>query len=210
MRLKTLVVGGLFAGLLAGPAPATAQIGVGPIGGVSFANFHGADSDILGESPSSRTGFLVGAMLDIPLGAVSIRPEAFYVQKGANAKESGVGEAGLNMDYIEIPVLVVVGINTGGSVKPEFFAGPQVSFQVKCEFTASLEGFPEIPSQDCESDEVSTTDYGIIVGGGVAVGGFIAQVVFDYSLKTLDAEDDPFDIKNKAFYVLVGWMFRLN
>ncbi len=65
-------------------------------------------------------------------------------------------------------------------------------------------------SEDCESDEVSTTDYGIIVGGGVAAGGFIAQVAFDYSLKTLDAEDDPFDIKNKAFYVLVGWMFRLN
>lgn len=207
MRLSAVVMGGLFVGLLVGATPATAQIGIGVIGGVSFANLHGADIDIPGLSRSGRTGFLAGAMLDIPLGAVSIRPEVFYVQKGVRFSDSS-GEAGFNLDYIEIPVLLVVGIPAGG-LKVEFFAGPQVAFQAKCSVVATPTGGSS-SSVDCPSDLIESTDFGIVFGGGVAVGSFMAQVALDYSLTTLDAETDPDDIKNQAFYILVGWMFRLN
>ena len=208
MRLKTMVSGVLFVGLLAGTAPATAQIGIGVIGGVSFANIHAADKDILGLSRSGRTAFLVGAMLDLSLGVVSIRPEVFYVQKGIRFSDSS-GEVGFNLDYIEIPVLLVVGIQTAGNIKPEFFAGPQVSFQAKCSITATPTGGSSA-SIDCPSGIIESTDFGILFGGGVAIGNFMAQVALDYSLTTLDAETDPDDIKNQAIYALVGWMFRLD
>lgn len=206
MRLKTMVSGALFAGLLVGAVPAMAQIGIGPIGGISLANLSGADKDIPGLSRSGRTGFLIGGMIDFPLGVVSIRPEVFYVQKGVRYSDSS-GELGLNLEYIEIPVLVVVGI-PAGSIKVEFFAGPQVSFQAKCTGTFTPTGGSSA-STDCPSDVFTSTDFGILFGGGVAVGSFMAQAALDYSFTTLDAEDDPDDIRNQAIYVLVGWMFRL-
>lgn len=218
MRFKILTVGGMLAGLLAGTTPATAQIGIGVFGGVSFSNLHGSEKDALfiGASRSGRTGFLAGAMLDIPLGIVSIRPEAFYVQKGVRYSDSS-GEIAFNLDYIEIPLLFVVGIPTGGNVKPEFFAGPQVSFRTKCDVKGSVTGGPSATVSCADfftalgsTDELESTDFGVLLGGGVAVGNFMAQVAFDYSLATLDAETDPFDIKNQAIYAMVGWMFRLN
>ena len=207
MRLRTVVMGGLFTGLLVGAAAATAQIGIGPIGGVSLANFSGSDNNIAGLNRSGRTGFLVGGMVDFPLGAVSIRPEVFYVQKGVRYSDSS-GEVGLDLDYIEIPALVVFGI-PAGSIKVEFFAGPQVSFQAKCALTATPTGESTF-SEDCPSDIIKSTDFGILAGAGVVVGSFMAQAAIDYGLTTIDAEDDPDDIRNQAIYVLLGWMFRLN
>ena len=114
----------------------------------------------------------------------------------------------MDLDYIEIPALVVFGI-PAGSIKVEFFAGPQVSFQAKCALTATPTGESTF-SEDCPSDIIKSTDFGILAGAGVVVGSFMAQAAIDYGLTTIDAEDDPDDIRNQAFYVLLGWMFRLN
>ena len=204
-------MGGLFAGLFVGATPAMAQIGVGPIGGVSFSNISGSEKDDFLPGRSGSTGFLIGAMFDFPLGVVSIRPEAFYVQKGAKFSDDTFA-AEFSLDYIEIPVLLVVGIPVG-SIKVEFFGGPQVAFQTKCDGTGAATGDP-VETLPCDDPSIgienATTDYGVIVGGGVAVGSFLAQVALDYSLTTLDADPDPWDIRNQAIYVLVGWMFRLN
>ena len=211
MRLNTVFLGGLVAGLLAGAAPATAQVGFGVIGGVSFANIYGSEKDDFAPGRDGRTGFLAGAMLDFPLGIISIRPEVFYVQKGAQFSDQTFA-AEFNLDYIEIPVLLAVGIPAGG-VKIEFFAGPQVAFRIKCDISSTETGGTEqsLPCDDAiNGAELETTDFGVIVGGGVAIGNFMAQVALDYSLTPVDAEIDPFDIKNKAIYVLLGWMFRLN
>ncbi len=211
MRLNTVFLGGLVAGLLAGAAPATAQVGFGVIGGVSFANIYGSEKDDFAPGRDGRTGFLAGAMLDIPLGIISIRPEVFYVQKGAQFSDQTFA-AEFNLDYIEIPVLLAVGIPAGG-VKIEFFAGPQVAFRIKCDISSTETGGTEqsLPCDDAiNGAELETTDFGVMVGGGVAISNFMAQVALDYSLTPVDAEIDPFDIKNKAIYVLLGWMFRLN
>lgn len=211
MRLRNVVVGGLFAGLLVGATPAIAQIGVGPIGGVSFSNLTGSEADDFGPGRSGSTGFLAGVMLDFPLGVVSIRPEVFYVQKGVKFSDQTFA-AEFSVDYIEIPVLLVFGIPVG-SLKVEFFGGPQIAFQTKCEVTGAATGDPEetLPCDDPNiAFESVTTDYGVIIGGGVVVGSFMAQVALDYSLQTLDADPDPWDIRNQAIYVVVGWMFRLN
>jgi hypothetical protein len=181
------------------------------MGGVSFSNLYGSEKDDFGPGRSGSTGFLAGVMLDIPLGIVSIRPEVFYVQKGVQFSDA-TRAAEFSLDYVEIPVLVVVGIPVG-SLKVEFFAGPQISFQTKCDVTGGSTGSPEetLPCDDPNIGlEIESKDFGVIFGGGVAVGNFMAQVALDYSLTTLDAEVDPFDIKNQAIYGLVAWMFRLN
>ncbi len=211
MRLNTVFLGGLFAGLLAGAAPATAQIGVGVMGGVSFADIYGSEKDAFAPGRDGRTGFLAGAMLDFPLGIVSIRPEVLYVQKGAQFSDATFA-AEFNLDYIEIPLLLVVGIPAGG-LKVELFAGPQIAFRTTCDISSTETGGTEqsLPCDDANiGAELETTDFGVMVGGGLAISNFMVQVALDYSLLPVDAETDPFDIKNKAIYVLLGWMFRLN
>ncbi len=207
MRFR-LPVAGLVAGLmLMGPAQVMGQSPVqfGAIAGLSLANAHGSDKDAAFSNPSNRTGFLAGAMVNLGLGNIlSLRPEIIYIQKGIKDEEAGV-EGALKLDYIEIPVLLVVGIPTSGSVTPEFFAGPQFAFRVKC--SLEIAGV----SADCNaggSDPFKSTDYGIVFGAAVRVAQFLASVQYDLGLSKIDDEADPFDIKTTALMFKLGYFFN--
>ncbi len=211
MRLTSFVLTGLLIGGLVAAPPASAQIGFGLVAGVSFAKFTGADANVGGISSGTRTGFVGGGVVDIPISDMfSVRPEVLYAQKGARFSDQGV-TAGFNLDYIEIPALFVVSVPTSGNVTPEFFAGPQVSFRVGCSVTATGGNSPggTVSCTDAGiEDEVATTDFGVIFGAGVTVGNFMAQAALDLGLSKIDNSASPDDIKNQAIYVMLGWMFR--
>jgi len=209
MRLTSVVFTGLLVGGLAVAPPASAQIGFGLVAGVSFAKFTGGDATIGGISSGSRTGFMGGGVVNIPISEMfSVRPEALYVQKGARYTDQGA-TAGFNLDYIEIPALFVVTVPTSGSVSPEFFAGPQVSFRVGCALTASggNSASASISCADAGVDEVATTDFGAVFGAGVTISNFMVQAAFDLGLTKVDSSSDPDDLKNQAITIMVGWLF---
>ena len=80
---RVLPLGALLMGIGWGAAarPAEAQLeGVGVIVGPSFSSFRGNGS----SSFKSKTGFMAGGFVKLNLGGpVGLRPEVFYVQKGA-------------------------------------------------------------------------------------------------------------------------------
>lgn len=131
--------------LAAAPAAAEAQSGFGIVGGVNFATFSGDDAGDAGH----RTGLLLGGFAAIPLGNVlTFRPEVVYTQKGATFETAGV-EQGLQLDYIEVPILLRIGVPVGMGLHA--LAGPTMAFELSC--SSDLEGGGVDVSGDCGDDE---------------------------------------------------------
>ncbi len=194
------------AGLCAAPA-ASAQIKLGAKAGVNIADIGGSDADSLG-STETKAGFIGGGFAEFMIGNMfAIQPELLYSQKGV--KETGGDK--IKIDYVEVPLLLKVNIPIEGStVHPNVYVGPAVAFKASCKVEES--GVTE----DCDTVGalITSTDFGVAFGGGVSfdVGGAEVGVDVRYTLglRTVDDEDDPFDIKNQVISIMGTVGFPLN
>ena len=201
--IRAGVLAGLFAVLLT--VPASAQVRAGIKGGVSSATLSGDGVDGAG----SLTGFVGGAFVRFPLGGmVSLQPELLYARRGASDTEIEEADASLKLSYLELPVLLHVGIPTGTAFRPHLFAGPYFAYRTGGTIEASAEGVTvEI---DCDDDDfdLEKTDIGLQFGAGFDYdfGGFALVVDGRYGLgltSLSDAEDA--DAKNRAFSFMAGF-----
>jgi hypothetical protein len=179
--------------------------------GVNLATLNGQ-----GESPGRRTGFIGGAHLTISLPNNSMfyfQPELLYSQKGFSESVEG-NSATLALDYIDLPVLVGVKFDNGGSVTPRIFAGPQASFKMSCKLKGDAGG--DSASIDCGSDLIGEVFdakgvlFDLLFGAGVDFDMGSLDIVFDarYDLGLTDALDLG-DSKMSAWQFLAGVAFPL-
>lgn len=160
---------------------AQSPVDFGIRGGLNFANVNDVDGD-----PDSRTGFLIGAYLDIgiPMSPLSIQPEATYSQKGAEA-----GGTEIALDYLEVPVLAKLSF-APGPASPHVYAGPYAGFVL-------------------ESDiDDAQTDFGGIVGAGLDINlvAVDLNVGARYGVGLSDAFEDGSG-KNSVFSIVAGISF---
>ncbi len=166
------------------------------------------------------TGFGGGGYLRIPLGPVALQPELLWLRKGASLSSSAFGDfsADLKLDYVEIPLLLVIPVSQQGGVSPYFFGGPTIAFEAACE--VSVEGGGIDLSADCdEGDEVNVgeerkkTDLGIALGASHRIpaggGGVLLEGRYTHGFTNLDDSADPDTIKNRSIAVLFGYSFPL-
>ena len=86
MRKGTSAIIGAVLVASAVASPAQAQIGFGPVIGISLANIGGADRDSILPGRKSRTGLVAGLVLDFPISRMfSIRPEVLYVRRASRS-----------------------------------------------------------------------------------------------------------------------------
>jgi|AntRauTorcE11897_2_1112592.scaffolds.fasta_scaffold36344_1 opacity protein-like surface antigen len=167
---------------------AHAQADFGIRGGVNFATIS-AD----GFSPDSRTGLLVGAYANFGMdGAISIQPEVLYSAKGAS-----FGDNETKLDYVEIPILAKYTIDTDGSLAPHFYAGPYVGINV----SAKNENDDDI------SEGISSTDFGLTLGGGLGFDSFNIGARYSLGLSNIADADNAGDSKNRVFSIVAGFDF---
>ena len=206
---------GLFVMAALTAEPADAQMRFGVRAGANFATVTGDYAD--GEGPDSdgegtRTGFMGGVFLETPLAEiVGLHLGANYSQKGWEAEGIPGAEGGdlmTQLDYIEVPALLVVGIPVSAA-SLRLYAGPTLSYLIKCEGTSFD------VSVDCEDgageDEVTKFDLGGTVGAGLGFGMGGATLLLDGFLgmgfKTLLKDDADLDLKNETWTVSAGLMF---
>ncbi len=179
--------------------------------GVNLATLNGQ-----GESPGRRTGIIGGAHLTISLPNNSMfyfQPELLYSQKGFSESVEG-NSATLALDYIDLPVLVGVKFDNGGSVTPRIFAGPQASFKMSCKLKGDAGG--DSASIDCGSEligevfDAKSVLFDLLFGAGVDFDMGSIDIVFDarYDLGLTDALDLG-DSKMSAWQFLAGVAFPL-
>ena len=143
----------------------------------------------------TKTGVVAGVFIGIPVTDMfSIQPEVLYAQKGA--KLEGGGETGkVKLDYLEIPILGVISLGSGGS-SPYIVIGP--SFGVKMNAKLEVGGQEETDFDD----EVKKGDVGLVLGAGAKLSRFLVEARYNLGLTNVAEAGD--EVKNRAFSFLVG------
>jgi len=190
-------------------APVSAQTVLGLHIGTSIATLGGSDAG----NPSSHAGLSVGASLTFPLAHVlGIQVGADYVQKGAKDSSTGT-EVTLANNYIQVPVLLRVGIPSAGLFGAHILVGPDVSFQTGC--TAKGSGGGVNVSVDCSQFglDLKTVDFGAMGGVGFDFGlpgsGLTITVegLYNLGLSSIiksGGNIGNLDVKNRVFTVRAG------
>lgn len=189
---------------------------VGLEGGLNISNL-----DVENEDFDSETGIRIGGVLRhdfAPNGLIGIQTGVAYSQKGASESDTE-GEAAIELDYIEVPLLLAVNVPTNSSVRPRFYAGPQISFEASCTLTGTS-GTVSV-DLDCDTQELEDlgfntkgTDFSLLFGGGLEIAAGPGVLTFDgrYDLGLTninDTEGDETDVKNRNIQLMAGYAFRL-
>lgn len=173
-------------------------------GGVNQADVIGDDAENFDRSNGFIGGLFYGIDFTDDFGA---RLDGLYVQKGAQGRivlpnETVASDATLTLDYLEFPVLFLVGFPTGDSWAVNLFAGPTFGFNITAKGNVEGEGTTDL--------DVNTFELGATFGGGVEYllesMSFIGD--FRYALGGTDISAS-FDGKNSGVGIMVGVKFPL-
>ncbi len=187
------VAGFVVIALLAGTGTGWAQ-SVG--GGIKVgANFATVSGDIEAEK-SMRTGLVAGGFLTVPMGAmVAFQPEVLYSMQGVKGTEDDGTELASEIDEVQIPLLLRLGGNPGGSAG-YFLVGPSIGIITSAKNKSGSE-------EEDFKDELKSTDIGVLVGAGISVNRFLIEARYTAGMTNL-LDDDTEDHKSRVFSVLVG------
>lgn len=176
--------------------------------GASIATLGGDDV----TDAESRTGMNVGAALTFGVSeSLGVQIGAGYAQKGATSTADGT-DITFKLDYIEIPVLLSLGIPTTGSVSPRFYLGPAFSVEAGCEVEGTEQGVTVTVDCGDFGAPVKSIDIGAMGGAGLSfvTGANLSvtlDVLYNLGLSTIDDTSDPDDVKNRAWSVMAGVSF---
>ena len=183
--------------LLAGlPAVLPAQ-SIGVKAGASFGNI--SNKGVLPGNLDNRTGFAAGIYLGSG-GAIGFGVEGLYAQRGL--KSDGTSTEETRLDYIDVPVYLRIALPLG-PVRPFGYAGPQVSYEVRCK-TASGAACATYGTTDRKK-----WDYAGVIGAGLKFGGSLGfgiegRYVYglrDLKISTITSADS---YKTRSFLILAS------
>jgi len=93
-----------------------------------------------------------------------------------------------------------------GPVTPCLFAGPYLAFNL------SAESYIDDQEFDIK-DQVKSTDYGLVIGGGLDYNLLVGQLIFDaryvLGLTSIDDTTDADDVKNTGIMIMAGYGFSM-
>ena len=189
--MKWTILG--LAALAFGVAPQVlAQSGMTLKAGASFGDV--SNRGVLPGNLGTRTGFAAGLALPLLGGdPLSLSLEGLYAQRGVGSSSD---TSSRRIDYIDVPAYVKFTLPTPG-LAPFAYAGPQVSFQVKC----------SAGPNPCPSDMPKTT-YAGVIGAGVRLGnpglsleGRYVYGLRDLKISTITSADS---YKTRSFLILAS------
>jgi Outer membrane protein beta-barrel domain len=184
------------------------QIRFGLKAGVNLANMSIKDAD---PSPSMIIGFHAGAILDLSLSdMMSLQPGVLFSTKGfkISATQDGItGTMTESVNYIEVPINLMFKFGSG-DVKFMPFIGPYLGYALSG--TLKAEAMGQSASTDItfgSSDgDMSALDYGLNIGVGIEMKGFIITAQYGLGLADLDPSADG-KMTNNVIGISVGYLF---
>lgn len=211
--IRRTVVAAFAAAALLGTTGASAQT-IGFKLGASFANWNMEEdgTEIEGET---LTSFMGGGFIRFGMGRFGIQPELLVVTRGTEFEdETFDATAKFKVDYVEVPVLLVLPLSMGTGVAPYVFGGPSFAFEIAC--NVSIEGGGVDEESDCDEEGVESsrksTDIGATVGAGLEFplgpGNLLIEGRYNWGLSNL-SEESGADVKSRTAAILAGYSIWL-
>jgi hypothetical protein len=172
------------------------------MGGVSSANFTGE----FAKETKSMTTFLFGGFASMEHGDFIVQPGLIYIRKGAKDNQMDV-DAKLTLDYIQIPVIVRIGMPVGDNARFYLGAGPAVGFKMGCKVKGTDQGVSV--SFDCDDPDLGlpakSTEFSAIGEAGMEFGKFAVGIRADLGLtESFKDTGDPSNTGKTKTLSLVG------
>jgi len=205
-RLTSVILGAILSLALA--STAQAQLALGIRAGYNSSKISVTeDGTTVDEGLTSLGGFHAGADLAIGFSPMfGVQVGAAYSQKGAAFE--GV-DAKIAVDYVDVPVLLVVSVPTSGNITPRLFAGGVASFKMSCKLKAAGE------SIDCGDEDIGTLKssyfaalFGAGIKFGVGPGGLLLDVGYQLGLTNI-IDDETVTVKANVMQASLGYQFPL-
>lgn len=201
--------------------PSLSAQGGGLKGGLSLADLIGGDV----QSSETRTGLNAGgAMTLLRIGPVSVGPELYYAQKGADAARLGVESPAMfeqfGLDYLEVPLIGKISIGIPGVQFLHAYAqgGPAFAWKLHCNIERDEEGQAQL-NDDCAFAQnqdaqafIDSADRGVVLGGGVNINVMNFGVInldgrHVRGLSRLAEGTGTPEVRNRATSLMVGYSF---
>lgn len=224
MKMRMVGVAAVMLVLAAAAANAAGEISLGARVGLTETNISQAPES-WDDATSYRAGFMGGMFLNYAFNDnFSLQPELLYVQKGVDATlYEGIIDIGatLSIEYFELPLLAKYSFSGVKKVTPYVYGGPSFSYTLSSE----LKGSASIFSVEVDFSSLThTTDFGLVLGGGLEVPAGSVTLLFDgrfmygftnvilsgdfeFSGYVQSIEED--DFKNFGFIFSAGFGFDL-
>ena len=213
-RLSAFTILLITAPICAREAPAQSQSRAGIRAGLVMSTFLMKNAEdfkeigwIGGPSVTLYYQFSVGSGL-------SVQPELSFVRKGAFLSYldqrpflAVQRRVDLTLDYLELPLLLMVTVPDHGSTRGGIFLGPYVAVRAGFEVSDAGRGAPSplepLGTLSVEED-LSPLDAGGIIGGNIRVAAGTLELLFDarISLGATDVSRDGGDFVGNAALVL--------
>ena len=173
-------------------------------GGLNFSNLYTDQVD----DNNVLTGFNAGLYAKFPIAkGIAIQPEISYTTKGAELVYNNAfakGTSKFNVNYIEVPVLLVMNITDNFNVH----VGPYAAYMVSGKTETDSNIFTS--ENQLDTNDFNKFDAGIAGGVGVDLDALNFGVRYNYGLTKIGKDNNILssDAKNSVLSVYIG--LRLN
>jgi hypothetical protein len=177
-------------------------------GGLNLSNLYTDQAD----DNNLKAGFNLGLYAKLPLTkGLSIQPELIYSGKGAKLTYNNVllgkGEYRFNLNYVEVPVLLVINLAKNFNIQ----AGGYVSYLASANITDLKNNGTNNDIKNLNAENFNRLDYGLAGGIGVDVSNFTIGARYNYGLKELGSSGLAGQLtrnsKNSVIAVYIGFGF---
>jgi hypothetical protein len=190
---KHFILGSLLIVALTSSTSAWAQVGGGIKVGVNLATLSGFND----PTTSQRVGVVGGVFLTFGLAPmVAFEPEVLFSMQGSKLHFATSGtivssDVTAKLDYVQVPLLLRIGNSGKAGASLYAVAGPTFGF------LASHEGI---------TDELKSTDTGVVVGAGVTLSRLLLEGRYTFGLTDLN-KGGTTAYKNRVLSLLAGVHF---
>ncbi len=164
----------------------TSKLKLGLKGGVNFSNLYTQNV----EDNNVLTGLNVGVFAKLPITeSLAIQPELLYTTKGAKLTYNNYfvnGTAKFNLNYIELPILLVINLTENFSIH----TGPYVAYLVDGKATNDAQGTLLDIEQNLNNEDYTKIDTGLVLGLGFDSGPIGIGARYNYGLQKVGKERD--------------------
>ena len=156
-----------------------------------------SNSGVLPGSLGARTGFAAGLALASSSGGLGFGAEALYAQRGVT---SSTGLDARSLDYLDVPLYARVALPLP-LVTPYAYAGPMVSFELRCRSGGVA----------CPDTGRPKRSYSVVIGAGASLGGgglsLEGRYIYGLTDLKLSTVTSSASYRERSFLILVGVPF---